>query len=220
MPRKNNPKETVERVLTAAMQLFNEKGYDKTSMQDIMDLSDMSKGAIFYHFKSKEEIFEAAMERQYEFVGRRLTEWLETLEGLNAREKIIELIKMNITDKEIVASNANWIKIHVYSPHVILAHMKRNTILGAPILTNLIEEGIKDGSIQTDYPVQAAELFLHLANYWCDPILFPCDITTVRKRLECLQFLLKSLGVDVITDEIIDITMDVTNFMYDDILVD
>lgn len=63
MARKNNPKQAIENIITISAKLFAEKGYDKTSMQDIVDALGMSKGGIFHHFKSKEDIFNAVMER-------------------------------------------------------------------------------------------------------------------------------------------------------------
>lgn len=56
MARKNNPKQAIENIITISAKLFAEKGYDKTSMQDIADAVGMSKGGIFHHFNSKEEI--------------------------------------------------------------------------------------------------------------------------------------------------------------------
>ncbi len=47
MTRKNNPKQAIENIITISAKLFAEKGYDKTSMQNIVDASGMSKGGIF-----------------------------------------------------------------------------------------------------------------------------------------------------------------------------
>ena len=56
MARNKYPEETVQRILEIAFHLFTTKGYEKTSIQDIVDALGMSKGAIYHHFKSKEEI--------------------------------------------------------------------------------------------------------------------------------------------------------------------
>ena len=44
------------KIIDAAMKLFLEKGYENTTMQDIVEASGMSKGAIYHYFKSKQEI--------------------------------------------------------------------------------------------------------------------------------------------------------------------
>jgi len=82
-------------------------------------------------------------------------------------------------------------------------------------MANIIEEGNVDGSFNCDFPSECAELFLHMLNFWCDPVIFECDMSVVRKRLCCMQQLMKKMGVDIITDEIIEIAMQITEKMYD-----
>ena len=54
MARNKHPEETVNLILDVAFHLFMEKGYEHTSIQDIIDqLGGLSKGAIYHHFKSK-----------------------------------------------------------------------------------------------------------------------------------------------------------------------
>lgn len=56
MPRNKYPEQTVEKILNAAAALFAEKGYAHTTLQDIIDATGLSKGAVYHHFQSKEEI--------------------------------------------------------------------------------------------------------------------------------------------------------------------
>ena len=64
MGRNKYPEETVTKILDAALELFCAQGYEGTSIQDIVDrLDGMTKGAVYHHFKSKEEIFNAAFDR-------------------------------------------------------------------------------------------------------------------------------------------------------------
>ena len=53
-----------EQILQAAETLFSSKGYHGTSMNDIVKESGLSKGAIYGHFRSKEQLFQALQERQ------------------------------------------------------------------------------------------------------------------------------------------------------------
>ena len=50
MARNKYPEETVKLILDAATHLFVEKGYDATSLQDIINETKLSKGAIYHHF--------------------------------------------------------------------------------------------------------------------------------------------------------------------------
>lgn len=60
MARNKYPEVTVEKILEVAERLFGEKGYDDTTIQNIIDgLGGLTKGAVYHHFKSKEEILDA-----------------------------------------------------------------------------------------------------------------------------------------------------------------
>ena len=59
MARNKHPEETVEKILAVSAKLFMEKGYEHTTLQDIIDnLGGLTKGAIYHHFKSKEDTLE------------------------------------------------------------------------------------------------------------------------------------------------------------------
>ena len=74
MARNKYPEETVSRILDAAMRLFREKGFEHTTIQDIVDQLDVTKGAVYHHFKSKEDILDAAIDRESEPLMRLLVE--------------------------------------------------------------------------------------------------------------------------------------------------
>ena len=49
MPRNKYPEQTVEKILDAAALLFTQKGYQNTTLQDIIDATKLSKGAVYHH---------------------------------------------------------------------------------------------------------------------------------------------------------------------------
>lgn len=204
MARKNNPKQAIENIITISAKLFAEKGYDKTSMQDIVDALGMSKGGIFHHFSSKEDIFNAVMERQFEQIIETVSQWLDEMHGLTAKEKLRGLINRNLTDEKIVKESSNMISSAIESPQIILAFTQNNLKKLAPIIADIIREGIEDRSISTAFPNECAEVLLLLLNFWCDTDVFPGDFPTLYKRFQFLQHLLRQLGVDVLEDETIN----------------
>lgn len=203
MPRKNNPKQTIENIVSVSSKLFIEKGYDKTSMQDIVNALGMSKGAIFYHFDSKEAIFNAVMEKEFERVAETVSGWLMDMQGLTAKEKLSRLLKLNLTD-EIVNESSTMIASVAGSPQVILGSIQNSLEKLAPIIAAVIREGIEDGSITTEFPDECADVFLLMLNFWCDTDVFPGDSEVVVKRFRFLQHMMKQLGVDIVEDEIIE----------------
>ena len=216
MTKKYNPKQTVENILSVSIALFAEKGYDKTSMQDIVNALGMSKGAIFHHFASKEDIFKAAMERQFERAKELLAQSYAEMDGLTAKEKLRGLLMQNLTEETAIMSNTIVAAI-TGSPHLILATIQGNLKNSAPIVAAIFREGIEDGSITTEFPDECAEVFLILFNIWCDVYVFECEMPTVWKRLQFVQRLMKQLGADILTDEIIEATMKATENLYTEV---
>ena len=206
MKKKYNPEQTVARILSISTELFHEKGYDKTSMQDIVNALGMSKGAIFHHFKSKEDIFGAVLEIMADEQTETYKNLLQNeMQGLTARQKLLRI--MNTSANRETNKVADAITQSVNDPKIVMGMMKYNFEKSAPFLADLISEGVADGSFKTDYPTECAETLLLLLNVWCDPSILRCNQETFRKRLKYLQHVMAISGVDIITDEFIEQNM-------------
>jgi AcrR family transcriptional regulator len=68
------PVSTRERILNAALNLFIDKGFDKTSLREIAEQLGVTKAALYYHFASKEDILMALHLRLHEFGAEALTQ--------------------------------------------------------------------------------------------------------------------------------------------------
>ena len=79
------------KIIDAAMKLFLEKGYENTTMQDIVEASGMSKGAIYHYFKSKQEIVAYLSDYEKEQFTSRLKE-LVAHPGMTAQQKIRQIV--------------------------------------------------------------------------------------------------------------------------------
>lgn len=73
----DNPQNTRERILDSALNLFSRKGYHDTRMDEIVEESETSKGAIYFHFPSKERLFLALMDQFASLLERRIREAIE-----------------------------------------------------------------------------------------------------------------------------------------------
>ena len=76
-----------DQILSAALKIFTRKGVAQTSMSDIVAESGLSKGGVYWHFKSKSDIIAGALER---FMNRDLTEVAKivAMSELDARERL------------------------------------------------------------------------------------------------------------------------------------
>ena len=99
MSRNKYPEVTVEKILDAAERLFLERGYEHTTIQDIVDeLGGLTKGAVYHHFKSKEEILDAVSDRM--FFRNDPFEAVRSRTDLNGLGKLREAILIYNADEE------------------------------------------------------------------------------------------------------------------------
>ena len=156
MARNKYPEVTVERILDVSQRLFLEKGYDNTTIQDIVDeLGGLTKGAVYHHFKSKEEIMDAVTDQM--FFENNPFEAVRKRSNLNGLQKLRETIRLNQADTARTNMTVQAIPI-TKNPRVLVGMIDSNRRILTPYFLELIEEGNKDGSIRTEYAKEIAEL--------------------------------------------------------------
>ena len=97
-------KQGKERIITAAFQLFLEKGYKGVSLKDIITATQLSKGAIYHHFESKYAIYLAAVEEHFFKI---LAEDLPTGGNLNIRQKIRQWFEYFVSQIDFVEKSGD-----------------------------------------------------------------------------------------------------------------
>lgn len=200
MARNKYPEETVEKILTVAMRLFLEKGYEKTTIQDIVDqLGGLTKGAVYHHFKSKEEIMDAVTEKM--FWDNDPFEKVRGREDLTGLEKMKEVIRL--TQEPDWSSLARQSMPILKNPKLLAKCIEDNQRIATPRWLALIEEGMADGSIRTEYPREAAELLTLLDTVWMAPTIFPATREEVLHKFRCVGEIFANLGVPLIDEEML-----------------
>lgn len=202
MARNKHPEQTLEQILSVSAKLFTEKSYEKTSIQDIIDALGMSKGAIYHHFRSKEEILEAVMNQQFSYAAQMLNHLIANTEAPNARLKLIRILENALADPK--AHTLDKVLRHqIKNPQFVLTGMKNGVEKDAPIIARIMIQGQADGSITTEYPYECAEVFMLLINIWINPTLFRRNRLETISRLTFLQQMMRSLGADIISDQLL-----------------
>ncbi len=202
MSRRYNAQESRELIIGAAEKLFFEKGFDKVSMRDISEEAKLSKGAIYHHYKSKDEIIREIINKYVELQRSILVDLIHKTDGYKGREKIIYLMDniVDMVENKLDVDEYQCIK----SPDMIYMYLKNNINYDAPMLADIIEIGNKDGSLNVEKPLECAETFLMLINIWLDPSVIPYPKERRLEKFKFLQDLMKKLGCDVITDNFIE----------------
>lgn len=202
--RKDKSQAMREKILNTATQLFIQKGSEKTSMQDIAQTAGISKGAIYHHFKSKDEIVFAVMRSRQELMEEEMKQWFKATENLTGREQLQAILKSNLESQTARAIDG-IVDEYEQDAGFILTMMRDNLRIGAPLVSDIIKKGMADGSIQTQYPDQTAEVFLLLVNFWMNETVFESDPEKLPERFHFLQFMMTSVGMDIFTDELLQL---------------
>lgn len=203
MARNKQPENTVNLILDVATRLFMKKGYEHTSIQDIIDnLGGLSKGAIYHHFKSKEDILVAVTDKMTEESNKLLAVTRDRTD-LTGKEKLKVIFKESIfrpVQDEIFTVAPDLSN----NPRLLFSIFSETMREAAPnYIQPIIEQGIRDGSIRTDYPAELAELIILSANIWMNPMVFDNSAEEACRKFMVFRQMLQGFGLDIVDEEML-----------------
>jgi AcrR family transcriptional regulator len=145
--------DTRDRIEKAAIRLFVEKGVAETSVRDIARAVDMSEGALYRHFVSKDELVWAVFERHYvEFAGR-----LDALANAEttARNKLAAMIRGFCRAYD---ENPTLFRFLLFVQHGQLSKLAPGTPTPVDAVRSVLERGIAAKEIPEQPPDLATAL--------------------------------------------------------------
>lgn len=196
-PVKKQPEQWKREIIDAAKELFLTKGYEETSVADIMERAGGAKGMFYRFFQSKEEIMHALGDQM--FLENNPFEAVRGRSDLNGLQKIREMLAVDRADEEREKINAQAVGI-LKDPRILAAAVAANRRVLTPLWFELIEEGRRDGSIQTEYVKELSEL-LPLINFWLMPSVFPADGEEIMHKCQFVLEVLSAMGLPIMEDE-------------------
>jgi AcrR family transcriptional regulator len=176
-------------IVNAAHHLFQVKGYDKTTMQDVMDHLVIAKGTIYHYFKSKEELLEAVIENVVDENIEELQTLMRKTDG-NALEKIRMLIGAGN-----MAASHDEIMEHLHQPGNMGMHIRllaATLVKQAPLYAELIRQGCEEGIFQTDTPLECAEFILCAIQFLTDQGVYPWTQEQLIRRAQAFPGLVEA----------------------------
>ena len=200
LARNKHPEITVNKILEVSQRLFLEKGYDNTKIQDIADELGMTKGAIYHHFESKEEIMNKLGESM--FIHNNPFETVKKRKDLNGLEKMKLVIQLHQSDEQMVELTNQALPL-LENPQILAKMFESNYQNLLPYWLELIKEGQEDGSIKTDQPKELAELLI-LTDLWMIPSLFPGNADDIKNRYKFVTVMLGKMGLPLYDEEMIE----------------
>lgn len=139
-------------ILKAGMQVFLRKGFAASTIDDIAQEIGMTRGAVYWHFKNKEDLFYHLCNEQYERFSREIDE--ELLKPASAMEKLIRIVEINFN---ALYENADfrdfiqltWFQTEAAQYDQLLKDKEKITEHFMEALIPLIEEGQRQEEFQS-----------------------------------------------------------------------
>ncbi|MEP7289535.1 MAG: TetR/AcrR family transcriptional regulator [Chloroflexota bacterium] len=143
----DDAKRARQQILAAALALFAEKGFGKTSINDIVRASGLSKGGVYWHFASKDEIVAAIFDQFFEAQLTVLKVILMDT-NLGATDKLMQLIKLSGNDLETMVSQfPSSLEFYALASHdkPLRDHLVQYFAMYQDYIEQLVMQGIADG---------------------------------------------------------------------------
>jgi AcrR family transcriptional regulator len=151
-------------ILDAAQSLLYRKGYEQMTIQDVLDDTQISRGAFYHYFDSKQALLEGLIDRTGE-EGMQLIRPVLTDPELNALQKLqiyfVSAMRWKTTQKAMLIPILRvW-----YSDDNALLRQKELAAgkkIMIPTLTDVLRQGIREGVLATPHPEQMVEVLVSL----------------------------------------------------------
>lgn len=181
-----------ERILDALQSLLEEKNMQDISVSEIAQKAGIGKGSIYYYYPSKNAIFDALIERNYE-------KPLQTAKNLEkqtdvspftrmamifqaCRTSALEVSRNNVSGQETGAQEKAFLH-QKYITHIV-QELK-------PTLTSIINQGIEKGEIHFSNPQALAEISLIVLTVKLDNTIVPSSQEDIENTIKGLVELLE-----------------------------
>ena len=190
-------------IIETAERLFYLKGYEQTSVQDVLDELHLSKGGFYHHFESKLSLLEAICEKRtissYEESERIIREG-----NLNAVQKLNMLFGMSsIFHQDSMDFIALMLRVAYRDGAVMLREQMKLTSmrLMQPLVDETIQEGVRENLFFVKYPDSMGSLLLLLGHNMTDKISYilanadddPESLNKIIEELKVYSYALETL---------------------------
>ena len=153
-----------QELLDTAMRLFAGKGYDDTSVSDVIAAVGVSKGAFYHHFSSKEDLIEALAIQYAESAASRARGVLDD-KTLDCFERLSRFLSRMRDDKVQTGPELHAAFAPVFRLENIQLYERMREAVNAvirPMLVGIITEGVAEKTFDTPDPEAAADTILYL----------------------------------------------------------
>ena len=151
-------KKTKRKIFETSMRLFSEKGYEATSIEEITAVVGVAKGTLYYHFSSKEEIFNFLVEEGMNLLRNSIE--IKTSKCNNAIDKLKAIILIQLKAIRKYHNILIILLSQAWGSEARNKFCKEKVLEYINVIQNVIEDGIEKGDIKNvDPEIFACEIF-------------------------------------------------------------
>lgn len=191
---------TREKILTAFEEYVIKNHGKIPSNIELANYAEVAKGAMYYHFKNKDDLIDSAISMSIDRMTNGCTKILNNNE-LNSLEKLSSLYQFylnGIKRGELFLYSSSNTAFHQKILKSYITHL-------IPIVSSLISEGVNEKIFKCEYPTTVAEFFL-------TELIFSLDRTIFLLTKEELKQ--KMIGLSHIMDKLLETPSDSFSFLY------
>jgi AcrR family transcriptional regulator len=152
-------------ILDSARKFFSQKGYEQTSIKDIIDDLGIAKGTFYHYFTSKIDMLDRLVDRTTSEISSALTQIadsdLHAIDKFNSFFRAATVMKMQRLEVFLVMLRVMFkdentiIRIKMY---------RRMVEKSAPLFSTIIKQGIEEGVFNTQFPDDVGELLMQVGS--------------------------------------------------------
>lgn len=181
-------------IIAAAEALFLTKGYANSTINDILVALNIAKGTFYHYFASKEALLDAVIAR-YIDAKIAVAQGIAEMPNLTAHDKLFRILAGAGRDSEL----GDQLEKEVQTVGNADMHQKTmaSIVLGlAPLLANIVRQGIGEGTFDTEYPQECVEILLAASEFLLHGSAFCWSCEQRFQKTRALAFVAeKALGV-------------------------
>ena len=181
---------TKRKIFETSLKLFSEKGYDATSIEEITATVGVAKGTLYYHFNSKEEIFNFLIDEGMKLLINSIEIKTSKCDNVLDKIKAVSLIQL-----KAVAKYENLLTIvlsQVWGNETRNVFCKDKVIEYINVIQGIVQEGVDNGDlVNCDAEVLASEIF----SLTCSTLIYrrkanldAIDVTALYREYEKTLF--------------------------------
>lgn len=181
-----------EVIIDALRELFKEGKAGTASVSDIAKKAGIAKGGMYYYFRSKEEVLDALVAREYQDI-------IETCEQLVGQSSENALGKFKLLLKSYRSSYVDAsLDEYLHMPQNAAIHQKSlaEILLSlSRVITSILVQGVEEGTFVCEFPQEYSEVIMSVFTFLLDPGIFMWTQEQYVRKLKALADMLeKGLG--------------------------